>query len=227
MIFKTPADLDIQQSQEGCTSKKIISFPHSYSLDVTTEMQSVFNTAVSPETTIQQLQDHFGKLYSMVLTLPPTSYNGTFIWKIPEVQRWRREAMSRKTVCLYSAPFFTGRPGYKLSLRLYMDGDGGGKGTHLSFFLTVMKGEYDAQLTWPFRQTVMLMLLDQDNQDDIVRSFSPDSVSPSFQQPTSEMNVASGCSRFAPLSILDNPSYVKDDVMVMKCRVDMSGNYKN
>ena len=39
-----------------------------------------------------------------------------------------------------------------------MDGDGSGKGTHLSFFLTVMKGEYDALLQWPFKQTVTLML---------------------------------------------------------------------
>ena len=50
-----------------------------------------------------------------------------------------------------------------------MDGDGSGKGTHLSFFLTVMKGEYDALLQWPFKQTVTLMLLDQD----VIQSFKP------------------------------------------------------
>ena len=38
-----------------------------------------------------------------------------------------------------------------------------------------------------------------------------------------EINVASGCPKFAPLSILDNPSYIKDDTMFLKCRVDVTG----
>jgi hypothetical protein len=37
------------------------------------------------------------------------------------------------------------------------------------------------------------------------------------------MNVASGCPKFAPLSILDNSSYVKDDTMFLKCRLDITG----
>ena len=103
--------------------------------------------------------------------------------------------MIRKTISLYSAPFYTGRYGYKMCLRLYMDGDGSGKGTHLSF-LTIMRGEYDALLTWPFKQAVTLMLLGQDKQKDIVQSFRPEPTSSSFQRPRNEMNVASVCSTF-------------------------------
>ena len=36
------------------------------------------------------------------------------------------------------------------------------------------------------------------------------------------MNVASGCPEFAKLSVLDDPSYVKDDVMYIKAIVDIS-----
>ena len=43
----------------------------------------------------------------MVQTLQATSYNGVFIWKIPEVQRHRHEAKVERTVSLYSAPFYT------------------------------------------------------------------------------------------------------------------------
>ena len=50
-----------------------------------------------------------------------------------------------------------------MCLRLYLIGDGAGTGTHLSLFLTIMKGEYDALLSWPFQQLVTLMLLAQDN----------------------------------------------------------------
>ena len=64
----------------------------------------------------------------MVQTLQAVSYSGTFIWKIPEVQRRRGEARSGRTVSLYSAPFYTGRHGYKMCLRLYMDEDGSGRG---------------------------------------------------------------------------------------------------
>jgi hypothetical protein len=37
------------------------------------------------------------------------------------------------------------------------------------------------------------------------------------------MNVALGCPKFAPLSILDNPSYDKDDTMFLKCKIDVTG----
>ena len=169
---------------------------------------------------IQQLQEDFGEMTLMVQTLQATSYNGTFIWKIPEVQRRRFEARTGRTSSLYSAPFYTSRHGYKMCLRLYMDGDGSGKGTHLSFFLTLMRGEYDALLTWPFRQTVTLILIDQDRQKDIFLSFRPDPLSSSFQRPINDMNVASGCPQFVRLSILDNPSYVRDDTMFLKVKAD-------
>ena len=191
--------------------------------EVATKLQPLIDSVVRVETTIQQLQEGFGEMALMVQTLQATSYSGTFIWKIPEVQRRRGEARSGRTVSLYSAPFYTGRHGYKMCLRLYMDGDGSGRGTHLSFFLTLMRGEYDALLTWPFRQTVTLTLLDQDKQKDIFQSFRPDPSSSSFQRPINEMNVASGCPKFAPLSILDNSSYVKDDTIFLKCKVDIAG----
>ena len=110
-----------------------------------------------------------------------------------------------------------------MCLRLYLDGDGTGKGTHLSFFLTLMKGEYDALLPWPFRQTISLVLLDQNRKKNIVQSFHPDPDSSSFQQPVNDMSVASGCPQFAPLSVLEDTSYVKNDTMFLQCRVDCSG----
>jgi hypothetical protein len=180
---------------------------------VITKVQFLTDAVVRAETTIQRVQQDFERV---VQTLQATSYSGTFIWKIPEVQRRRGEARSGRTVSLYSAPFYTSRHGYKMCLRLYMDGDGSGKGTHLSFFLTLMRGEYDALLTWPFRQTVTLTLLDQDRQKDIFQSFRPDPSSSSFQRPINEMNIASGCPKFAPLSLLDNPSYVKDDTIFLR-----------
>ena len=131
-----------------------------------------------------------GALYSTVSALA-TSYSGMYIWKVPKLTRRRRDAVLGKTVSLYSAPFFTSRHGYKLCLRVYLNGDGSGRGTHVSFFITLMKGEFDPLLPWPFKQTVSLSLLAQDGvSQDIMQ---PGEDSSGFQMPMSEMKMASGC----------------------------------
>ena len=35
------------------------------------------------------------------------------------------------------------------------------KGSHLSLFFVVMRGDYDALQTWPFQKKITMMLLDQ------------------------------------------------------------------
>jgi len=109
-----------------------------------------------------------------------------------------------------------------MCLRIYLNGDGMGKGSHLSVFFVVMRGTYDALLRWPFRQKVTLMLLSHNQRDHVVDAFRPDPTSSSFKKPTTEMNIASGCPLFAPLDVLDSPSssFVKDDQFFVKAVVD-------
>ena len=106
--------------------------------------------------------------------------------KIPDISRRRRDALLGKTVSLYSAPFYTSRFGYRLCLRVYLDGDGSGKGRYISYFLTIMKGEYDALLEWPFQHMVTMTLVNQKGNDNIEQSFRP---STSFHRPQSDINV--------------------------------------
>jgi len=111
-----------------------------------------------------------------------------------------------------------------MCLRMYLNGDGMGKGSHLSIFFVVMRGMFDALLRWPFRQKVTLMLLSQHQREHVVDAFRPDPTSSSFKRPTTEMNIASGCPLFASLDVLDSPSngYVKDDHLFLKAVVDCS-----
>ena len=153
-------------------------------------------------------------------TLQATSYNGKYIWKIPDITRRRRDAVMGKTVSLYSAPFYTDRFGYRMCLRVYLDGDGSGKGRYISFFLIIMKGEYDALLEWPFQLTVTLTMINQKGSGNIVQSFKPNPSSVSFQRPKTDMNVDSGCPKFAALSVLDNPEFIVDDVAFFQCVVN-------
>ena len=100
-----------------------------------------------------------------------------------------------------SSYFITSQHCYKLGLRLYLNGGGSGRGTHVSFIITLMKGEFDPLLLWPFKQTVFLSLLAQDGESqDITQSFKPDGGSSSFQIPKLEMTMVSGCLWFARIS---------------------------
>ena len=46
-----------------------------------------------------------------VQTLQDPSYDGTFIWRVNELIRRRRDAILGNIISLYSAPFFTSRHG--------------------------------------------------------------------------------------------------------------------
>ncbi len=68
--------------------------------------------------------------------LKRATYNGVLLWKIDEFDRQRREATDGATLSLYSTPFYMSRHGYKMCARVYLNSDGMGKGSHLSFFLS-------------------------------------------------------------------------------------------
>nr|XP_006815520.1 PREDICTED: TNF receptor-associated factor 2-like [Saccoglossus kowalevskii] len=154
--------------------------------------------------------------------LEMTSYDGVLVWKISDFNRKRNAAISGRTTSIYSPCFFTSRQGYKMCARIYLNGDGMGKGNHVSLSFVIMRGEYDQLLRWPFRQKVTLMLLDQNHREHVIDAFRPDPTSNSFKKPTGDMNIASGCPLFMPLSQLNSSrhSYVKDDCMFIKIIVD-------
>ncbi|XP_041915643.1 TNF receptor-associated factor 2 isoform X2 [Alosa sapidissima] len=153
------------------------------------------------------------------------TFDGVFVWKIADFSHRRQDALAGRSPALFSPAFYSSKYGYKMCLRLYLNGDGTGRGTHLSLFFVVMRGKYDALLKWPFSQKVTLMLLDQNNREHIIDAFRPDTSSTSFQRPISEMNIASGCPLFCPLAKLASAknSYVKDDTIFIKAIVDLTG----
>ena len=154
--------------------------------------------------------------------LEATSYNGVYLWKIDHYSRRFQEAVSGKTPSIYSPPFYVGRFGYKVCVRLYPNGDGMGKGTHVSMFFVIMRGEYDALLPWPFTQKIHFRVVDQDRIRDAFDSFRPDPNSSSFKRPRSDMNIASGCPTFISHTELREGGYVRDDTMFVKITVDMT-----
>lgn len=147
----------------------------------------------------------------------PVAKTGTLLWKIDNFESKRTEAITKKNT-LFSPVFWTSENGYKLCARIYLDGDGPGRQTHISLFLVVMKGDYDDFQRWPFRHKVSFTILDPNGQEHLHDSFRPNPDSSSFQRPKKDYNIASGCPTLMELSKLDK--YVKDDTMLIKISID-------
>ena len=154
-----------------------------------------------------------------------SSRDGTYIWKITGVAEKIAAAISDQQTSIYSPPFFSSANGYKMCMRLYLNGDGQARRTHLSLFFVLMRGDYDPILFWPFQYKITFILLDQSGaQQHIVDSFRPDIKSNSFQRPRSDMNIASGLPKFTPLSSIEaeNNPYIRDNCMFIRCIVDFT-----
>ena len=156
-----------------------------------------------------------------------TFLNRKLTWKIPTVSQRIKEVLSGKPSAMFSPPFYTEADGYKMCISVYLDGNGNGHKTHISVFFVVMKGEYDAILQWPFDYKVLITLVNQDHlEDSITRSFEAKPLE-HFQRPQTSMNSAgSGFPKFAKLSVLGDPRYVKNDTMFIKAVVEKAnGDY--
>ena len=106
----------------------------------------------------------------------------------------------------------------KFCSRLYLNGDGMGRGTHVSLFFVIMKSEYDALLTWPFSDRVTFRLINPHTlEESMVESFIPDKISSSFMRPTKDMNIAAGCPMFIRKELLSN--YIVDDALYIETKI--------
>ena len=150
--------------------------------------------------------------------------DGSMIWKIPQFSQRKADAENGKCASILSPPFYSGRYGYKMCLRLYIMGNGIGKGTHLSLFFVVMRGEFDNILQWPFTHKVTFKLINQagGRLSDIVDTFKPDPMNISFRKPKSEMNYASGCPQFISHAVLEGGGFIVDNTLFIKCSIDTS-----
>ena len=144
-------------------------------------------------------------------------YERQLIGAGPEVAT-AREYMLRWKTNVESAPCFQKQGGYKFCSRLYLNGDGMGRGTHVSLFFVVMRSEYDALLQWPFSERVTFRLINPYNKaESLQETFIPDKNSSSFKRPTKDMNIAAGCPMFIRKDKL--PQFIVDDVLYIETMI--------
>ncbi|CAF3692052.1 unnamed protein product [Rotaria sp. Silwood1] len=169
------------------------------------------------------LNQDLASVQEKVNDLQYASYDGTLVWKITNFQEKMIDAQSERQTSIYSPSFYSSSTGYKMRARLYLNGDGNARRTHMSLFFVLMRSVNDPILKFPFNYKVTFCLYDQTPaQRHIIDSFRPDIRSSSFQRPRSDMNIASGIPKFFPLEMIQqeaNP-YVRDDTMFIKIMVD-------
>ena len=106
------------------------------------------------EHTLNVISVHHSELELQLQASLASNHNGAFLWHIPEVGQRIQDARTGLITNIYSPPFYTGRSGYKMCMRAYLNGDDVGEKTHFSIFFVLMKGEYDPLLQWPFDSKV-------------------------------------------------------------------------
>jgi hypothetical protein len=150
--------------------------------------------------------------------------DGTYLWRIDNIQELFFNAKNASQPTYINSPcFYTSKYGYKLSLKLYIDGDKTVRNTHLSLYVTVMSGEYDSLLKWPFSYPITFCLYDRSSkQDHIVHTLTPDVNSECFKQPRMDANKSGGIPEFCPLWKVFNKEYgyVSQQEMFIKAFVD-------
>jgi len=132
---------------------------------------------------------------------------GEFLWCIQNCQDKRKRAQDGTETKICSEPFYSHKNGYKIRLELNPDGFGGGKGTHLTLFICIMRGEFDNILQWPFRHGVKLELMNQETGlAHVSRTVESKEcpTSSSWVKPVSERNISMGYLQFIKLSELSS-----------------------
>ncbi|KAM7424566.1 hypothetical protein PAMA_000762 [Pampus argenteus] len=171
---------------------------------------------------LAELQHRVYMLEETVKELESQQCHGIFVWRLKGFSTHLRNQEAGLPVVEHSPGFYTGRPGYKLCLRLHLQTPNAPRcSNYISLFVHTMQGAFDAQLTWPFQGTIRLAILDQGPECQHhmeVMETKPDLQA--FQKPTIQRNPKGfGYVTFLHLQQLSQRAFVKDDTLLIRCEV--------
>ena len=135
----------------------------------------------------------------------------------------------------YSPGFYTSPGGYKMSLRVYANGNAFGEDTHVSCFICLMSGEYDDILEWPLQKEVTVELLNQledKNHHKETIGFDESTAQEYKERVVGEQYGSGwGCPQFISHSQLGynsslNCRYLKDDTLYFRVSVKVTSTAK-
>jgi len=149
------------------------------------------------------------------------STTGHQIWRIDNFRYRLEQAKKGKILAIHSPPCYTSLNGYKFCIRVYPNGDGMGRGTHLSIYFVLMRNHYDSLLEWPFHRKIIFRVINlKDHTNTKKETFITDKASSSFKKPEKEMNIAAGCPKFLGIDNLLGDGFVMDDCIYVETLVE-------
>ncbi|XP_072374953.1 TNF receptor-associated factor 6 isoform X1 [Scyliorhinus torazame] len=190
--------------------------------ELTAKMETQNGQVADLKRGVRTLEERLGELEAQ-------QYNGIFIWKVENFSAHQQAQAEDQPVVLHSPGFYTGKPGYKLCLRLHLQTPSAQRcSNYISLFVHTMQGEYDSYLPWPFQGTIRLSILDQSegpvkqNHEEVMES-KPELQA--FQRPYQPRNPKGfGYVTFLHLKALSQHMYVKDDMLLVRCEVVTRSN---
>lgn len=153
-----------------------------------------------------------------------TGQKGKFLWKVSNFSERLWEARTGVNERIASSPFHAGAFGYRLKAKMNPNGFKDGKNTHLSVYVAVMKGEYDAILSWPFQKKIKFTLIDQQEDPEkrmnVTARSTPRQPNPGhFSRPVSDENRTWGFHKFITHEVLFSRQYLVDDTLFLQVEV--------
>lgn len=170
---------------------------------------------------VTDLRRKLGTLEEATRELEAQQYQGIYVWRLENFSVHLRSQEAGQPIVLHSPPFYTGRPGYKLCLRLHLQTPSAPRcSNYISLFVHTMQGEFDSQLSWPLQGMIRLSVLDQVEGQHHVEVMETKPDLQAFQRPTVLRNPKGfGYVTFLHLQALRQRGFVKDDVLLVRCEV--------
>ncbi|KAJ3593700.1 hypothetical protein NHX12_006034 [Muraenolepis orangiensis] len=171
---------------------------------------------------LAELRRRVATLEETVKELEALQCHGVFVWRLRGFSALLRNQELGVPVVEHSPGFYTGRPGYKLCLRLHLQTPNAPRcSNYISLFVHTMQGPYDGQLSWPFQGTIRLAVLDQGGEGQHhMEEMETKPDLQAFQRPTIPRNPKGfGYVTFLHLQMLQQRAYVKDDTLMVRCEV--------
>ena len=90
------------------------------------------------------------------MAIPTLSGGESFVFKMTNYS-----SKKKNKEIFFSDPFYSHLNGYKMRVKIHVNGTGSGEGTHISVSILFLKGPHDQSLQWPFLGEVTFTILNQ------------------------------------------------------------------
>lgn len=116
--------------------------------------------------------------------------------------------------------------GFKMRLKVYLNGCSELKGTYMSVYFQLMKGEFDDCMEWPFDKRICFSLIHQDKKSRCYKREFDDArekketTLQNFGKPDTDVNVAFGFENFVSLENLHADGFIKNDVLYIRNAIE-------